>query len=121
MMKSFDFSKYIFLTVAIERPNYELHKLISKNGYIWVAVISDFGECLYIHFKINNAVEIMEKRHSKTIPTYKSGDYGGIYHTLFLLHPSWESSLEHWKLQADELTLLKRIMMSKLYCNNYYY
>jgi len=86
VMSSFNFTKYVFLTITIERPTSNLHQLLVIHGYRFVAVISEFGECLYFHHSLKNFMHQMNKRHNgHNIMWYDTPHR-------FLLHPKWNGT-----------------------------
>jgi hypothetical protein len=41
--------EYIFLTILIERPQKDLHKLLVTHGYWFYMVLNSWGDVLYLH------------------------------------------------------------------------
>lgn len=49
VLAGLDFTKYTFRTLTIERPSIRAHKIMTKNGYCFLKLISSWGDALYIH------------------------------------------------------------------------
>lgn len=60
-LQTFDFSKYTFLVVAIDRPPLALHQLLVKNEYTFVYEMVYMTKCLYIHKSLPNHEQVMKK------------------------------------------------------------
>jgi len=61
-MRGFDFSRYSFDVMTIERPNRGLHKLLAEHGYHLVRQIGKFvGEMYYLHANNPLYVQLMQK------------------------------------------------------------
>lgn len=85
VLKSFDFSKYTFLVITIERPTLEVHHLLTKQGYIFIRQLGNFGECLYFHHSIKDINWLYKK--------YFLNNYSwfGLPNT-YLAHPEWKGN-----------------------------
>lgn len=59
-MKNFNFEEYSFRVITIERPSEPLHRLLIKNGYKMAAILSNFGEILYINGKDPKLAHFMD-------------------------------------------------------------
>lgn len=51
-MKNFDFGRYKFLVLSIERPSERLHHLLCSHGYWVLTQLNTFGECFYVHHSL---------------------------------------------------------------------
>jgi Methyltransferase FkbM domain len=69
-MKGLDLSKYTFNIMTIERPTEKLHTLICNRGYHFVRTLSDWGETLYLHEKIDNYDDVMKRYGVSTTPSW---------------------------------------------------
>lgn len=49
IMKDFAFDKYTIRLLSVERPNKKLQKLLTENGYIYLAELASWGEYLWCH------------------------------------------------------------------------
>ena len=85
VLSHFNFSKHTFLVMTIERPNNQLHHLLVRHGYRFVYVISEFGECLYLHHTMSSFDRQMNKRHIRNTL------WGGQSHR-YLAHPKWNGT-----------------------------
>ena len=63
VLSKFDFSKYTFLTVTVERPSHKVHRLLTDNNYRYVYMLTSWGECFYIHTSLPNFKEVMTQYH----------------------------------------------------------
>ena len=66
VLKNFDFGRYTFLILAIERPNVHLHNLISHHGYRFMTCVANFGESFYLHQTHPNFKDMMLKYREQT-------------------------------------------------------
>ena len=48
VLENFDFKRYRFRTITVERPTLIVHTILVRNGYWWLAKLSNFGEHMYI-------------------------------------------------------------------------
>ncbi len=83
VLQNFNFSRYTFLTMSIERPSSKVHHLLVQHGYRFVKDLCDFGDCLYAHHTLPNFVEVMNTMHNITY-LHSIGDY--------VKHPKWEGA-----------------------------
>ena len=49
VMEQFEFSKYTFRILTVERPKKELVELLTKNGYVFVMLLAFWGDTLWVH------------------------------------------------------------------------
>ena len=63
VLKEFNYNKYIFSILTIERPTEDSHYVLIKNGYKFITTLSDYGECLYLHNTTNNFEYWVNKYH----------------------------------------------------------
>ena len=89
VLRHFNFSKYNFSMLTIERPNLRLHNRLTDHGYLFVYTLKGgFGDCLYIHHTLEDVGSIMKKYHSPTrVPGWDH------HHRPYLLIPPWNSSI----------------------------
>ena len=73
-MKGLDLSKYTFNIITIERPNEQLHTLLCNHGYHFARTLSDWGETLYLHEKIDNFEDIMKRYRASSMPWWSNHD-----------------------------------------------
>lgn len=59
ILKNFNFKKYIFLSLTVERPTPELNNILLKNDYIFVKNFK--VDSFYVHKSINNLEEIKKE------------------------------------------------------------
>eukprot|EP01031_Cornospumella_fuschlensis_P037976 gene37976-46134_t len=86
VLSHFNFARYTFLTITIERPSSKTHHLLVTHGYRHVKQLVYFGDMLYIHHTLPNFVEVMNKyykiedsyRWKTDIPPHE-----------YLKHPPW--------------------------------
>ena len=65
MLKNFNFKKYKFLCLTIERPTKELNDILFKNGYIFVKNFK--VDSFFVHNSIKN-LEIIKKEKFVQLP-----------------------------------------------------
>tara|TARA_E500000331_G_C17145432_1_gene664707 strand:+ start:269 stop:1042 length:774 start_codon:yes stop_codon:yes gene_type:complete len=65
IIKNFDFSKYTFLSMTVERPTPELNKILFKNDYIFVKNYK--VDSFYVHKSIKN-IEMIKKDKFSQLP-----------------------------------------------------
>eukprot|EP01036_Dinobryon_divergens_P025675 gene25675-34248_t len=89
VLRHFNFSKYNFSMITVERPNQRLHSRLTAHGYLFVYTLKGgFGDCLYIHHALEDASSIMKKYHSPTrVPGWDR------HHRPYLLSPPWNTSI----------------------------
>ena len=63
VLKEFNYDKYIFSILTIERPTEDSHHVLIKNGYKFITTLSDYGECLYLHNTTHNFEYWVNKYH----------------------------------------------------------
>jgi len=106
VMRAFDFDRYKFLVMTVERPKDVLHHLLVKNGYWWLAQADEkalFGEMIYIHSSLSNFSAIMSYHRNNPITSY-THNYK-MRNCLWLLRPIWppvNSSLAPEEIFQDE-------------------
>ena len=64
VLSGVDFSRYIFLAITIERPTESTHELLISHGYVWLRLLTNFGECLYIHKRHKNFDRLVLKNRN---------------------------------------------------------
>ena len=105
VMRAFDFERYKFLVMTVERPKDVLHHLLVKNGYWWLAQAGGrtlFGEMIYIHSSLSNFAAIMSNHRKNEITSY-THNYK-MHNCLWLLRPVWpptNSSLPREEIFQD--------------------
>eukprot|EP01038_Epipyxis_sp_PR26KG_P014796 gene14796-19881_t len=85
VLKGFDFEKYKFMVLTIERPKEHVHHLLTRHGMRFVAVISEYGEVLYIHHTLSSFAKTMNEYYSGNDGWYKQPHP-------YLLHPPWNGT-----------------------------
>ena len=65
IMKYFNFTKYKINVMTIERPDEELHRLVTQNGYKFLTALGIFGESLYVSTSHPRYAEILQKYNEK--------------------------------------------------------
>lgn len=60
VLKHFNFHKYRFMFITIERPIKHLHHILANHGYWWVYRICDFGDVVYVHKTHPDFASIMD-------------------------------------------------------------
>ena len=98
VLRHFNFSKYNFSMITVERPNPRLHSRLIAHGYLFVYTLKGgFGDCLYIHHTLEDASAIMKKYHSPTrVPGWDR------HHRPYLLSPPWNSSIYNTIIIYDD-------------------
>ena len=66
IIKNFDFSKYIFLAMTVERPTPEINKILFKNDYIFIKNYK--VDSFYVHKSIKNIQMIKKDKFSQLPP-----------------------------------------------------
>ena len=66
ILRNFNFEKYTFLCLTIERPTPELNSILFKNGYIFVKNFK--VDSFYVHKSIKNLNEIKKERFVQLPP-----------------------------------------------------
>jgi len=66
IIKNFDFSKYIFLSMTVERPTPELNKILFENDYIFIKNYK--VDSFYVHKSIKNIQMIKKDKFSQLPP-----------------------------------------------------
>jgi hypothetical protein len=89
-MKQFNFSRYTFNLVTVERPNRNLHFLFTEAGYRFVYVMSNFGEVLYVHHTFEKFDYIMGQYRGQ-----KLQGWNGMTH-YYLYHPQVSATFVPW-------------------------
>jgi len=99
-LKNFPFDRRKFYLITAERPTRQLHHLLVKNNYVFVAEITngDFGECIYIHSTFEGLPAQMQKWHHADKPPQWMGQVRG-----YLLHPKWSGSIEEYVSQGRKI------------------
>jgi hypothetical protein len=54
VLRNFDFGLYRFRILSIERPNHRLQILLNENGYVFLYMIAEYGDCIFIHNTLPN-------------------------------------------------------------------
>ncbi len=60
-LEKFDFSKYTFSTITVERPPLKLHDLLLRHDYSYVYEITYMNSVLYVHKTLHNHAHVMKK------------------------------------------------------------
>jgi len=92
-LKTFNFSKYTFLIMSIERPTEELHKLLANNGYWFVSKLSPWGEVVYFHDSLPDLEVHMAKYVSRDGDQRATG-WAKVYHHYLLVPNFWGDHVE---------------------------
>jgi FkbM family methyltransferase len=66
ILKNFNFKKYIFLSLTVERPTPELNNILLKNDYIFVKNFK--VDSFYVHKTIDNLDEIKKEKFFQLPP-----------------------------------------------------
>jgi len=66
ILRNFDFNKYIFLSMTVERPTPELNKILFDNGYIFVKNFK--VDSFYVHKSIKNLDTIKKEKFFQLPP-----------------------------------------------------
>jgi len=98
-LKNFDFNKYKFLTLAIERPSEAVHNILSRNGYFFMTKVSSMGDVFYVHRDVPDKYD-PEGFFSKFL-TWDRAEYLASKHNYgsqwlrqkhdYLFYPEWRS------------------------------
>jgi hypothetical protein len=87
VMSKFNFDRYRFSVMTVERPTQELHSLLTKHGYRWLTQLpGNFGETVYLHKSNANLVEKMRKYRPTAKHFWRHAAH------LYLLQPQWDSA-----------------------------
>jgi hypothetical protein len=60
IFKEFDFDLYRFLIMSIERPTHQLQIHLFRHGYVFLYMIANFGDCIFIHTTLPNFKNLMK-------------------------------------------------------------
>ena len=108
IIQSLNTSQYMFNTIFIHQPNREMHQVLVNQGYWFLDKFSRNGECIYIHYSIDNFELLMELR----ITVLEDNDYYTNWHKtqhLYLLYPKWEKNLKFFKTYISTTTTISEI------------
>ena len=61
VLQDFDFKRYRFRTITVERPTLAVHTILVRHGYWWCAKLSNFGEHIYRSQHLVNFDAIMRR------------------------------------------------------------
>lgn len=92
VLSKFNFNKYQFQIMTIERPVMALHRLLNKHKYRWLTQLrGNFGETVYIHESIANFQEKMNRFRPRASCQWRGqmNDY--------MLVPVWNATLSKCK------------------------
>jgi hypothetical protein len=112
VLVNFNFRRYTFLTMTIERPSSKIHHLLVRHGYRFVRELVSFGDCLYAHNTLPNFVDVMNRYHNPQVssdwktdtPThdyFKHPRWTGFYDPLPVVHD--KDHIELKKLAGEEI------------------
>ena len=92
VLSQFNFTKWSFKVLTIERPNDALHALLIKHGYWWLCQVippigRPHGEMIYLHYNIPLFSILMNKYRTNTLVTYVNNRH--LKNSTFLLRPQW--------------------------------
>lgn len=59
ILHRFPFQRYLFFVITIERPSRLTHRQLREEGYTFVAMLGNFGDCMYVHSSIQNYSSIL--------------------------------------------------------------
>ena len=79
--------------MSLERPLKRIHHILIHQGYRFLAVLSKYGESVYIHHTISNFTEIMNTELNKNT-------HWGYSNHNYLLYPTWNGS--YYELPVDD-------------------
>ena len=71
ILESFPFDRYKFSVMTIERPSRLTHRQLRKEGYTFIAMLGHFGDCMYVHYTIQNYSQILAATQRERIFTEK--------------------------------------------------
>jgi len=60
VVKHFNFQKYKFMVMTVERPVRHVHHILSHHGYWWIHQICDFGDVVYVHMSHPNITYLLD-------------------------------------------------------------
>ena len=60
ILQGFDFDKYTFLVITVERPKPMLKLMLTRNGYVFLKVHGNFGDEMWIHKSLPNINTVMD-------------------------------------------------------------
>lgn len=84
VLSRFDFQKYRFNVLSVERPVQSLHELLSRHGYRWLTQLKgNFGETVYLH----QSVPGFKAKMNKYRPV-ASASWRGVMHP-YMRSPPW--------------------------------
>ena len=100
VLNKFDFNRYKFMSMSIERPTFRVHHLLVENGYRFVGQLTTFGECFYIHETLPNFDGVM----SVSVPNDLNGRWNDQSHDYLLHKPKKHAGSHHAAtLSTDEV------------------
>ena len=91
-LKGFDFRRYTFQIMTVERPKQSVHELLTSHGYFYVYTFpGNFGECLYIHKSKEDFLDVMNRQRTKEEPVWFSDIryFQVVEKRPYMLIPSW--------------------------------
>ncbi len=86
-LQNFDFSKYTFHVVTVERPSSKVHEILTKNGYRFCRQLISWGDCLYLHHTFPAFTETMNTLYNGQV-----GDWDTGIPRKYMLHPAWDGT-----------------------------
>jgi hypothetical protein len=95
-MQGLDFSRYTVLVMSVERPKAALHHLLIRRGYVFLFLVSGFGECMYVHHTLANLNEVMQQYKRPNGPVI----WNNIEHP-YMSHPQWTGNYTNYRPQRQ--------------------
>lgn len=81
-LKSFDFNLYEFKLISIERPIKKLQYLLFRHGYRFVYLISNYGDCFFIHISHPEFHSIISRYHAITQFRWDYEEHHGLLYNI---------------------------------------
>lgn len=87
VLSQFNFNKYRFSVMTVERPPSALHTLLTNHGYRWLTQLKgNFGETVYVHQSIPNLAEKMNFFRRDASHHWRNSPHE------YLLQPRWNKA-----------------------------
>jgi hypothetical protein len=92
VLSHFDFNRYKFLVMTVERPVSALHTLLVNQGYRWLTQLrGNFGETVYVHQSLPNLADKMNQYRADATHFWRGAPHE------YLLHPRWNKATSSCK------------------------
>jgi hypothetical protein len=97
-----DFDCYRYLIMSIERPTHQLQMHLFRHGYVFLYMIVQFGDCIFIHTTLPNFDNLMKTY--QPITKFDCNDSIGNGTVLDLYH-------KRQKIRVKKIAKLKKLRL----------